>query len=171
MCPSAPRVCSEPGGQKPVLSLSLDRIGWPLKISKWTNKRSTIFGVYNTNFAVTASYIHIYKTSSQWYYDTNSHFHHRHCKSQAMARYKYYWCVHQRSFLFPYSDHGRKILLQKSFKAKVSGLLNDTTFFNPCADFILGNIKVCVFYHFSTLERVLIVEILLAWQSTIKILT
>ena len=29
MCPSAPRVCSEPGGQKPVLSLSLDLIdGW-----------------------------------------------------------------------------------------------------------------------------------------------
>ena len=26
MCPSAPRVCSEPVGQKPVLSLSLDRI-------------------------------------------------------------------------------------------------------------------------------------------------
>ena len=26
MCPSAPRVCSEPGGQKPVLSLSMDRI-------------------------------------------------------------------------------------------------------------------------------------------------
>ena len=26
MCPSAPRVCSEPGGQKPVLSLSLERI-------------------------------------------------------------------------------------------------------------------------------------------------
>ena len=26
MCPSAPRVCSEPGDQKPVLSLSLDRI-------------------------------------------------------------------------------------------------------------------------------------------------
>ena len=26
MCPSAPRVCSEPGGQKPALSLSLDRI-------------------------------------------------------------------------------------------------------------------------------------------------
>ena len=26
MCPSALRVCSEPGGQKPVLSLSLDRI-------------------------------------------------------------------------------------------------------------------------------------------------
>ena len=25
MCPSAPRVCSEPGGQKPLLSLSLDR--------------------------------------------------------------------------------------------------------------------------------------------------
>ena len=28
MCPSAPRVCSEPGGQKPVLSLSLDLIYW-----------------------------------------------------------------------------------------------------------------------------------------------
>ena len=28
MYPSAPRVCSEPGGQKPVLSLSLDLIGW-----------------------------------------------------------------------------------------------------------------------------------------------
>ena len=26
MCPSAPRVCSEPGGQKPILSLSLDLI-------------------------------------------------------------------------------------------------------------------------------------------------
>ena len=26
MCPSAPRVRREPGGQKPVLSLSLDRI-------------------------------------------------------------------------------------------------------------------------------------------------
>ena len=26
MCPSAPRVCSDPGGQKPVLSMSLDRI-------------------------------------------------------------------------------------------------------------------------------------------------
>ena len=28
MCLSAPRVCSETGGQKPVLSLSLDLIGW-----------------------------------------------------------------------------------------------------------------------------------------------
>ena len=27
MCPSAPRVCSKPGGKKPVLSLSLDLIG------------------------------------------------------------------------------------------------------------------------------------------------
>ena len=27
MGPSVPRVCSEPGGQKPVLLLSLDRIG------------------------------------------------------------------------------------------------------------------------------------------------
>ena len=26
MCPSAPKVCSKPDGQKPVLSLSLDRI-------------------------------------------------------------------------------------------------------------------------------------------------
>ena len=26
MCPSSPRACSEPGGQKPALSLSLDRI-------------------------------------------------------------------------------------------------------------------------------------------------
>ena len=29
MCPSAPRACSEPGGQKPVLSLSLDLIERP----------------------------------------------------------------------------------------------------------------------------------------------
>ena len=29
MCPSAPRVCSEPGGQMPVLSLSLDLITYP----------------------------------------------------------------------------------------------------------------------------------------------
>ena len=28
MCPSAPRVCSETGGQKPVLSLLLDLIDW-----------------------------------------------------------------------------------------------------------------------------------------------
>ena len=31
MCPSAPRVCSEPGGQKPVLSLSFDRIAFITK--------------------------------------------------------------------------------------------------------------------------------------------
>ena len=31
MCPSAPRVCSEPGGQRLVLSLSLDLIGKPKK--------------------------------------------------------------------------------------------------------------------------------------------
>ena len=30
MCPSAPRVCSEPGGQEPVLSLSLDLIRYNL---------------------------------------------------------------------------------------------------------------------------------------------
>ena len=40
MCPSAPRVCSEPGGQKPELSLSLDLIhrglhGDPYKY-QWT---------------------------------------------------------------------------------------------------------------------------------------
>ena len=34
MCPSAPRVCSEPGGQKPVLSLSLDRIGTCYSVGK-----------------------------------------------------------------------------------------------------------------------------------------
>ena len=38
MCPSAARVCSEPGGQKPVLSLSLDLIN-PQMIS--------VTGVYN----------------------------------------------------------------------------------------------------------------------------
>ena len=32
MCPTAPRVCSEPGGQKPVLSLSLDLIVKQFKI-------------------------------------------------------------------------------------------------------------------------------------------
>ena len=42
MCPSAPRVCSEPGGQKPVLSLSLDFIHWIQELSRgwrysWTS--------------------------------------------------------------------------------------------------------------------------------------
>ena len=36
MCPSAPRVCSEPGGQKPVLSLSLDRIITDMSIDIWS---------------------------------------------------------------------------------------------------------------------------------------
>ena len=35
MCPSAPRVYSEPGGQKSVLSLSLDRIGCSVKSFCW----------------------------------------------------------------------------------------------------------------------------------------
>ena len=35
MCPSAPRVCNEPGGQKPVLSLSLDRIVQSVVILFW----------------------------------------------------------------------------------------------------------------------------------------
>ena len=35
MCPSAPRVCSEPGGQKPVLSLSLDRIRIKYAVFLW----------------------------------------------------------------------------------------------------------------------------------------
>ena len=34
MCPSAPRVCSEPGGQKPVLSLLLDLVRW---LSMWSD--------------------------------------------------------------------------------------------------------------------------------------
>ena len=34
MCPSAPRVCSEPGGQKPVLSLSLDLIQTAVTVQK-----------------------------------------------------------------------------------------------------------------------------------------
>ena len=33
MCPSAPRVCSEPGGQKPVLSLTLDLIQWKFRFT------------------------------------------------------------------------------------------------------------------------------------------
>ena len=40
MCPSAPRVCSEPGGQKPVLSLSLDLIG---PVTNLANFRSVHF--------------------------------------------------------------------------------------------------------------------------------
>ena len=37
MCPSAPRVCSEPGGQKTVLSLSLDCIGpWGICPQIWS---------------------------------------------------------------------------------------------------------------------------------------
>ena len=42
MCPSAPRVCSEPGGQKPVLSLSLDRITYmtDIVIYPWPDIRT-----------------------------------------------------------------------------------------------------------------------------------
>ena len=39
MCPSAHRVCSEPGGQKPVLSLSLDRIDFKKKV---ITKKATV---------------------------------------------------------------------------------------------------------------------------------
>ena len=39
MCPSASRVCSEPGGQKPVLSLSLDRIWNVISRSQGVNPR------------------------------------------------------------------------------------------------------------------------------------
>ena len=50
MCPSAPRVCSEPGGQKPELSLSLDLIGSHLSrepttspvLTKWWNWELTL---------------------------------------------------------------------------------------------------------------------------------
>ena len=38
MWPSAPRVCSEPGGQKPVLSLSLDLIKSGRNMAKWNFK-------------------------------------------------------------------------------------------------------------------------------------
>ena len=44
MCPSAPRVCSEPGGQKPVLSLSLDRIEGYFKPWSW-NYKVKVMGV------------------------------------------------------------------------------------------------------------------------------
>ena len=50
MCPSAPRVCSEPGGQKPVLSLSLDRIG-PLG----TNFNEILIKIPNFSFSKNAS--------------------------------------------------------------------------------------------------------------------
>ena len=40
MCPSAPRVCSEPGGQKPVLSLSLDLIGKKIQCHNTSRRRT-----------------------------------------------------------------------------------------------------------------------------------
>ena len=51
MCPSAPRVCSEPGGQKPVLSLSLDLInslwvGSPRFCHQHTNAKSSKWQPY-----------------------------------------------------------------------------------------------------------------------------
>ena len=49
MCPSAPRVCSEPGGQKPVLSLSLDLICHIVTESWFTKVTKAEFGV--TDFA------------------------------------------------------------------------------------------------------------------------
>ena len=48
MCPSAPRVCSEPGGQRPVLSLSLDLIGGDLshrQAKKAQNKANVDFKI------------------------------------------------------------------------------------------------------------------------------
>ena len=42
MCPSAPRVCSEPGGQNPALSLSLDRIV-PWSDHYFSSKRTLFF--------------------------------------------------------------------------------------------------------------------------------
>ena len=48
MCPSAPRVCSEPGGQRPVLSLSLDLIGGDLsrrQAEKAQNKANMDFKI------------------------------------------------------------------------------------------------------------------------------
>ena len=52
MCPSAPRVCSEPGGQKPVLSLSPDLIGraWPFHMLIY----SMVLCIIPANFSLTA---------------------------------------------------------------------------------------------------------------------
>ena len=49
VCLSAPRVCSKPGGQKPVLSLSLDRIV-EIKLSR--------FGCYSENTKVWHPFLH-----------------------------------------------------------------------------------------------------------------
>ena len=49
MCPSAPRVCSEPGGQKPVLSLSLDRIGNKFQ---WILNQNTTILIQENEFVI-----------------------------------------------------------------------------------------------------------------------
>ena len=62
MCPSAPRVCSEPGGQKPVLSMSLDRIInvcanfhviWNRKLitAQWATEKNSCF-IFSFHFKV-----------------------------------------------------------------------------------------------------------------------
>ena len=45
MCPSAPRVCSEPGGQKPELSLSLDLIWDICMLPVWITLRTFILPI------------------------------------------------------------------------------------------------------------------------------
>ena len=45
MCPSAPRVCSEPGGQRLVLSLSLDLIRWVMRARYGMSAVSSMTGL------------------------------------------------------------------------------------------------------------------------------
>ena len=57
MCPSAPRVCSEPGGQRPELSLSLDLIG-PLE----THFNEIFIEIHTFSFKK----IHLKMSSGKW---------------------------------------------------------------------------------------------------------
>ena len=58
MCPSAPRVCSKPGGQKPVLSLSLDLIGYTMDnvvLQVWHRMWKVISNLFHIAFIHTPS--------------------------------------------------------------------------------------------------------------------
>ena len=71
MCPSAPRVCSEPGGQKLVLSLSLDLIASTTKLHSFTNNTSslnTINSLQPWSYRVYTIKCTHYKISSFWPY-------------------------------------------------------------------------------------------------------
>ena len=60
MCPSAPRECSEPGGQKPVLSLSLDLIG-TTKLSVLSDVPYPAIPYHTTKFhAFSSCYFNLY---------------------------------------------------------------------------------------------------------------